>query len=53
MAERGLSGIGLNPKLPSVMACVTIEKIEEVWGKCSSFKTTNTSLNPTIREELL
>jgi hypothetical protein len=34
--ERGLSGLGLNPKLPSDMACVAIEKLEEVWGKCSA-----------------
>jgi hypothetical protein len=38
--EMGLSGFRLNPKLPSDMACVTIEKVEEVWGKCSAFKTT-------------
>jgi hypothetical protein len=35
--ERDLSGFGLNPKLLSDMACVTIEKVEEVWGKCSAF----------------
>jgi hypothetical protein len=35
------------------MACVTIEKVEEVWGKCSAFKTTNTTLNPETRSELL
>jgi hypothetical protein len=28
--------LGLNPKLPSDMACVAIEKLEEVWGKCSA-----------------
>jgi hypothetical protein len=36
--ERGLSGKGLNPKLAVDMACVTPEKLEEVWGKRSSFK---------------
>ena len=51
--ERGLSGFGLNPKLPSNMACMTIEKVEEVWRKCSAFKTTNTTLNPKTRSELL
>lgn len=51
--ERGLCGSGLNPKLASDMACVTPEKIEEIWGKCTAFKTTNTTLNPERRKELL
>jgi hypothetical protein len=51
--ERGLCGKGLNPKLAVDMACVTPEKIEEVWGKCTSFKTTSTTLNPKTRRDLL
>ena len=51
--ERGLSGSGLNPKLASDMSCVTPEKIEEIWGKCIAFKTTNTTLKSETRKELL
>ena len=51
--ERGLSGSGLNPKLASDMSCVTPEKIEDIWGKCVAFKTTNTTLKPETRKELL
>ena len=51
--ERGLSGSGLNPKLASDMSCVTPETIEEIWGKCIAFKTTNTTLKPETRKELL
>jgi hypothetical protein len=51
--RRGLYGSGLNPKLASDMSCITPEKIEEIWGKCVAFKTTNTTLNPEIRKELL
>jgi hypothetical protein len=51
--ERGLCGVGMNPKLPSDMACVTSEKIEEVWKKCYSFKTSNTTLKPESRLGLL
>jgi hypothetical protein len=51
--ERGLCGKGLNPKLAVDMACVTAEKIEEVWGKCTSFKTTSTMLNPQTKRDLL
>jgi hypothetical protein len=43
--KRDSCGVGLNPKLPSDMACAMSKKIEEVWEKCSSFKTTNTTLN--------
>jgi hypothetical protein len=53
MKERGLCGLGLNPKLPSDMACVTSENIEEVWRKCSSFKTSNTNLKLESRLDLL
>ena len=51
--ERGLSGLGLNPKLASDMSYVTPEKIEDIWGKCVAFKTTNTTLKPKTRKELL
>jgi hypothetical protein len=51
--ERGLCGSGLNPKLASDMSCVTLEKIEEIWSKCVAFKTTNTTLKPETRKELL
>jgi hypothetical protein len=51
--ERGLCGKGMNPKLAVDMACVATEKIEEVWGKCTSFKTTSTTLNPQTRRDLL
>lgn len=50
---RGLSGEGLNPKEKADVACVTAEDIEEVWGKVSSFKTTNTKLHPDTRRELI
>ena len=51
--ERGLCGEGLNPKLASDMAVVTQEKIEEVWGKCTTYKTTNSALPPERRRELI
>ena len=51
--ERGLSESGLNPKLVSDMSCVAPEKIEEIWGKCVAFKTTNTTLKLETRKELL
>ena len=51
--ERDLSGAGLNPRHAPDMACVIVEKLEEVWGKCSSFKTTNTTLNLDTKQELL
>jgi hypothetical protein len=41
------------PRHAPDMACVTAEKVEEVWGKCNLFKTTNTMLNPDSRRELL
>jgi hypothetical protein len=34
------------------MAGVSAEKIEEVWEKCSSFKSMNTVLKPESRKEL-
>lgn len=51
--ERGLCGTGLNPKSPLDMACVTPDKLQEVWEKCNFLKTTNTMLNPKSRSELL
>ena len=50
--ERGLCGQGLNSKLTANMACTTPNKIEEVWGKCKSFKMTNTTLDLESRQEL-
>ena len=41
-----MCGSGLNPKLPSNMVVVTVEKAEEVLDKCTAFKTTNTTLGP-------
>lgn len=51
--ERGLSSKGLNPKNSAEMLFITPEKIEEVWGKCTAFKTTNTTLKPETRSQLL
>ena len=51
--ERSLCGEGLNPKFASDMAVVTQEKIEEVWGKCTTYKTTNSALPPERRRELV
>jgi hypothetical protein len=50
--ERGLCGTGLNPKLSADMVVVIADKVEEIWGKCSAFKTTMT-LSPETRKELL
>jgi hypothetical protein len=35
------------------MAFVIAEKIEEIWGKCTGFKVTSTTLKSEIRRELL
>jgi hypothetical protein len=51
--ERGLCSKGLNPKNSAEISFITTEKIEEVWGKCTSFKTTNTTLKPETRSQLL
>ena len=51
--NRGLCGEGLNPKFASNMAIVTQEKIEEVWRKCTTYKTTNSALPPERRRELV
>ena len=51
--DRGLCGEGLNPKLASDMAVVTQEKIEEVWRKCTTYKTTNSALPPERRRKLV
>jgi hypothetical protein len=46
-------GRGLNPKLATDMTFVTAEKIEEIWGKCTGFRLTSTTLKPETRKELL
>jgi hypothetical protein len=51
--ERGMCRIGLNPKLPTNMAVVTVDKVEEIWGKYLAFKTTNTTLSLEMRKDLL
>ena len=51
--ERGLCGQGLNPKLAIDMVFITVEKIEEIWEKCISFKVTSTTLKPETQRELL
>jgi hypothetical protein len=51
--ERGLCGQGLNPKLATNMVFVTVEKIEEIWGKCTGFRVTSTTLKPETWRELL
>jgi hypothetical protein len=47
--ERGLCSKGLNPKNSAEMSFITAEKIEEVWSKCTAFKTTNTTLKLEMR----
>jgi hypothetical protein len=51
--ERGLCSKGLNPKNSVEMSFITVEKIKEVWGKCTAFKTTNMTLKPETRSQLL
>ena len=51
--ERRLCRSSLNPKLALDMSCVTPEKIEEIWGKYVAYKTTNTTLKPETKKELL
>ena len=51
--ERGLCSSGLNPKLPVDTAVVIAKKVEEIWWKCSQFKTTNTTLDPQTHKDLL
>ena len=47
--ERGLCSRRLNPKNSLEMSFITAEKIEEVWGKCTTFRTTNTTLKLEMR----
>lgn len=42
---RGLSSIGLNPKSIVDTSIVTIEDLEEVWGRVSTNRTRNTKLH--------
>lgn len=50
---RGLSSSGLNPKSVVDTSVVTAEDLEEVWGKISTYRTTNTKLHPETRKELV
>ena len=50
---RGLGNTGMNPKSPADTAGVSSEDLEEVWGKVSSYRTTNTKLHPETRRELI
>jgi hypothetical protein len=50
---RGLPNKGLNPKSVVDTAVVTAEDLEEVWGKVSAYRTTNTKLHPDTRRELI
>jgi hypothetical protein len=50
---RGLGNNGMNPKFAADTAGVSAEDLEEVWGKVSSYRTTNTSLHPDTRRELI
>ena len=43
----------MNPKSPADTAGVSSEDLEEVWGKVSSYRTTNTKLHPETRRELI
>jgi len=43
----------LNPKSVLDTIEVTAEDLEEVWGKVSSYRTTNTKLHPESRRELI
>ena len=51
--ERGLVRGGLNPKLASEVSFVTDADIEDLFGKCTKFRTTNTVLNPDARKDLM
>jgi hypothetical protein len=53
VTKRGLCREGLNPKLASDMVVVTEEKIEEVWEKCTTYKTSNSALLPEMSKELV
>ena len=51
--ERQLGCEGLNPKVASEVAFVTDSDIEELFGKCTKFCTTNTFLKPDARKDLM
>ena len=51
--EHGLCSKGLNLKNSAEMLFITVEKIKGMWGKCTSFKTTNTTLKLEMRSQLL
>ena len=53
VSVRGLQNSGLNPKSSLDTTVVTAEDLEEVWGKVSSYRTTNTKLHPDTRRELI
>lgn len=50
---RGLGSTGLNPKSVYDTASITAEDLEEVWGKVTTYRTTNTKLHPETRRELI
>ena len=50
---RGLGNSGMNPKSAADTAGVSADDLEEVWGKVSSYRTTNTRLHPETRRELI
>ena len=50
---RGLGNNGMNPKFAADTAGVSADDLEEVWGKVSSYRTTNTTLHPDTRRELI
>lgn len=51
--ERGLGSGGLNPKFATDIAFITDADVEDLFGKCSKLRTTNTFLNPDARRDLL
>ena len=51
--ERGLLSVGLNPKVASEVAFVTDADVEDLFGKCTKFRTTNSALKPATRKDLM
>jgi len=51
--ESGLLSEGLNPKVASDVAFIINANVEELFGKCIKLHTTNTSLTPNARKDLL
>jgi hypothetical protein len=49
---RGLNGIGLNPKTELTIEHICEVDIEEVFGKVSKYKTTNTKLHQDTKKDL-